>query len=587
MVAIIIAAMLVQTVASLAAPWPLKIILDNAIGAQQLPAWLSSLLGPTIAGNHAMLVIVAALSIVLIALINAVGNFFNFYYCESVGRRVASRLRVRVFRHIDRFSLSYFDKTQSASLLSTIIDDIATIEDFVTTSMLVILIDLLTIIGMLVVIFWLNFDFALITVATTPAFVLFVWRFRRAVTAAARELRKKQTDVVAIVQEGLQSMRVVLAYGGEEAQEARLGLAGREVVHAALKARKARSLMWPAVSIVVSISTAIVVWRGASLILSGAMTIGELTVFIAYLTQFFLPLQNLANVSNNISQAAVSAERIRAILDLDMRVPERADARAEGPKSGEIVFDNVSFSYDGNRLVLQDVNLAVTPGQFIGIVGPTGCGKSTLGSLIPRFYDPLKGTITVDGVDLRDYQLHALRDQIGIVLQDTVLFRGSIRDNIAYGRPDATHDEIVAAAKLADADGFISRLPHGYDSEVGERGMMLSGGQRQRIGIARAILRDAAILILDEPTAALDAQSEKIVMKALDKAMAGRTVITIAHRLSTIRHADCIVVFKDGSIVERGTHDELITLDGVYAGLHRVQFEQAVAGRVGDPPESF
>ena len=578
-VVIILLAMFAQTVASLATPWPLKIVLDNAIGAQPLPKWLAWLLGPSLADDRMGIVAMAALAIVLITAINSVGNFFNFYYSESVGQWAADGMRMRVFRHLDRFSLSYFDKTQTASLLSTITDDITMIQSFVTSSMLDILIDLLTIVGMFAVILWLNFDFALITLGATPLFLLFVLRFRQSVVQASRELRRKQSDIVAIVQEGLQSMRVVLAFGAQDTEEAQLSKASRETVAAALRARKARSLLWPATGIVVSICTAIVVWRGAGLILSGAMTIGELTVFIAYLSKFFTPLQDLANISNNIAQAAVAAERVRAILDIDMSIPERSNARKEGPKAGEIIFDKVGFSYDGAKPVLRDVSFGIKQGQFIGIVGPTGCGKTTVGSLIPRFYDATQGNIVIDGVDVRDYKLQALRSRVGLVLQDTVLFRGTVRDNIAYGRPGAALKEIVEAARLADADEFIAKLPNGYDTEVGERGLRLSGGQRQRIGIARAIIRSSTILILDEPTAALDAEAEKIVMKALNQIMAGRTVITIAHRLSTIRNADNIFVFKDGSIVEQGTHDELVTLDCVYAGLYRVQFAQAEAAK--------
>ena len=578
-VVIILLAMFAQTVASLATPWPLKIVLDNAIGEQPLPKWLAWLLGPSLADDRMGIVAMAALAIVLITAINSVGNFFNFYYSESVGQWAADGMRMRVFRHLDRFSLSYFDKTQTASLLSTITDDITMIQSFVTSSMLDILIDLLTIVGMFAVILWLNFDFALITLGATPLFLLFVLRFRQSVVQASRELRRKQSDIVAIVQEGLQSMRVVLAFGAQDTEEAQLSKASRETVAAALRARKARSLLWPATGIVVSICTAIVVWRGAGLILSGAMTIGELTVFIAYLSKFFTPLQDLANISNNIAQAAVAAERVRAILDIDMSIPERSNARKEGPKAGEIIFDKVGFSYDGAKPVLRDVSFGIKQGQFIGIVGPTGCGKTTVGSLIPRFYDATQGNIVIDGVDVRDYKLQALRSRVGLVLQDTVLFRGTVRDNIAYGRPGAALKEIVEAARLADADEFIAKLPNGYDTEVGERGLRLSGGQRQRIGIARAIIRSSTILILDEPTAALDAEAEKIVMKALNQIMAGRTVITIAHRLSTIRNADNIFVFKDGSIVEQGTHDELVTLDCVYAGLYRVQFAQAEAAK--------
>jgi len=317
-------------------------------------------------------------------------------------------------------------------------------------------------------------------------------------------------------------------------------------------------------------------WRGSSLILAGTMTAGALTVFLSYLTKFFKPVKDLATITNQIAQTAVGVERIRGILDADMIIPEHPDA-SEPPQNlrGEIVFDQVAFAYDSETPVLKQVSFTIKPGQMVGIVGATGGGKSTIVSLIPRFYDPTAGQVKIDGVDIRQYKLQALRNQIGYVLQETVLFRGTVRDNIAYGRAGATQEEILAAAKLANADEFIARMPHGYDTMVGERGDTLSGGQRQRIGIARAVIRNNPILILDEPTAALDTESERAVIEALDRLMKGKTVITIAHRLSTIRNSDKILVLKDGAVAEEGTHDELLALGGVYAGLYRAQFETA------------
>ncbi|HEV2185943.1 MAG TPA: ABC transporter ATP-binding protein [Stellaceae bacterium] len=571
-VAIIFCAMLVETGASLAAPWPLKVIIDNAIGKQALPGWLAPLFGTPLPDDRMVLAIAAAIGIVVIAGIGACASYIDNYFTESVGQWVANDLRMRMYHHLEHFSLSYYDKAQTATLLSTITDDISTIQDFASSSTLSILVDLLTICGMLALMLWLNFDFALIAIGVTPFLLLFVMRFKRAVKSATHEVRVKQSAIVAVVQQGLESMRVTEAFGREDLEEARLGEASQEEVGAALKARKIKSLLSPVISMVVAACTAVVVWRGAALILSGAMTIGALTVFLAYLSKFFSPVQDLAKMTNTIAQAAVGVERVRAILDLDMSIPERPDARDEGPKAGEIVFSNVAFGYDEDVPVLKDVSFTIKPGQLVGVVGPTGSGKSTVASLIPRLYDRQRGTVSIDGVDVADYKLQALRSQIGFVLQDTVLFRGSVRDNIAYGRPSATDEEVVWAAKLANADEFIVRMPHGYDTQVGERGLTLSGGQRQRIGIARAIIRNSPILILDEPTAALDTASEELVVSALDRLMKGRTAITIAHRLSTIRNSDKIIVLKDGVVAEEGTHDELIKLGGVYAELYHIQF---------------
>jgi ABC-type multidrug transport system fused ATPase/permease subunit len=575
---IILMAMLVETAMSLAGPWPLKIILDNAVGNHPLPHWLADLLGPLLAGGSKMqIAALAAAAAVVIAALGAAASYVENYYTESVGQYVAHDLRMRTYHHLQRLSLRYYDSHQIGNMLSTITDDVGTIQNFASSATLGIFVDILTIAGMLVLMFWLNWDFALIAVAVTPFLLLFVMRFKKAVKNATHEVRKNQSNIVAVLQQGLESVRVVKAFGRQDLEEENLRAVSRSTVDAALKARKVKALLSPVVTVTVALCTAIVLWRGASLALAGAMTIGSLTVFLSYLNKFFKPVQDLAKMTNSIAQAAVGVERLQTILETDTVIPERETAREPAALRGEVVFENVAFSYESDTPVLTDVSFSIKPGQMVGVVGPTGSGKSTIVSLIPRFYDPGNGKVLIDGVDLRDYKLHGLRNQIGFVLQDTVLFRGTIRDNIAYGRPGSTEEEIVQAAKLANADEFISRMPHGYDTTVGERGLTLSGGQRQRIGIARAIIRNNPILILDEPTAALDTESERLVIEALERLMKGRTVITIAHRLSTIRDADKIIVLKGGVVAEEGNHDELLARGGVYAELYRVQFDTSPA----------
>jgi subfamily B ATP-binding cassette protein MsbA len=331
-------------------------------------------------------------------------------------------------------------------------------------------------------------------------------------------------------------------------------------------------LLSPVVGLAIAVCTGLVLWRGSLLILAGTMTVGALTVFLAYLAKFFQPVRDLAQMTNTIAQVSVAFQRVLAVADADTVIPEHPAPTDPPPFRGEIAFERVAFGYDPAVPVLRDITFTISPGQMVGIVGATGSGKSTIASLISRFRDPDAGSITVDGMDIGDYKLRGLRSQIGFVLQDTVLLRGTVRDNIAFGRPDATEDNIIQAAKLANAHEFITRMPDGYDSLIGDRGMTLSGGQRQRIGIARALIRNNPILILDEPTAALDAESEELVIEALERLTAGRTVITIAHRLSTLRNAHKIIVIKDGVVAEDGTHEELLEVDGVYAQLHHLQY---------------
>jgi ABC-type multidrug transport system fused ATPase/permease subunit len=572
--AIILIAMFVETVMSLAAPWPFKIIIDNVIGKHKMAPWAHRSLGPMLeSGSRLHVAAVAALLFVVIAALGAVASYIDNYYTESVGQWVAHDLRMRMYNHLQRLSLGYYNTHQTGTILSTLTTDIQTIQGFSSSSTLNILVDMLTIVCMLGLMFWLNWDFTLIAVAVTPFLLLFVSRFKKAVKTATHEVRKEQAEIVAVVQQGLESMQVVKAFGQESTEEDLLSVVSHATVAAALKARSVKALLSPVVTVTVAGCTALVLWRGTALILAGSMTIGSLTVYLAYLSSFFKPVKDLATTTNAIAQVAVGAERVREILDTTTIIPEKDDALEPTTFEGAIELRNVAFGYDPAIPILTDVSFKIKPGEFVGIVGPTGAGKSTVVSLLPRFYDVLSGEVLIDGHDVRDYKLKPLRDQIGYVLQETVLFRGTILENIAFGRPTATRDEVIAAAKLANADEFIAHMPLGYDTLIGERGSTLSGGQRQRIGIARVMVRNSPILLLDEPTAALDSESEKLVIDALEKLMQGKTVIAIAHRLSTIRDASQIIVIANGVVAESGTHDHLMTLNGIYAELHHTQFD--------------
>ncbi|MFZ0314109.1 MAG: ABC transporter ATP-binding protein, partial [Candidatus Korobacteraceae bacterium] len=427
---IILLAMLVETAMSLASPWPLKVIIDNVVGSHKLPHGLDEIVRPMLEhGNKLRVAGLAALAFVIIALLGALASYIDNYYTESVGQWVANDLRLKTYHHLQRLSLGYYNTHETGTLLSTITTDIATIQDFASSSTLNILVDMLTIVSMLGLMFWLNWDFTMIAVAVTPFMLFFISRFKKAVKKATHEVRKEQADIVAVVQQGLESMQVVKAFGRQDMEQQALADVSHATVAAALKARRVKSMLSPIVTITVAFCTAIVLWRGAALILKEAMTVGALTVYLSYLTKFFKPVKDLATTTNAIAQAAVGVERVQAILQTDAILPEREDAFEPRFLKGDIAFEHVAFGYLEDEAVLKDVNFTIEAGQLVGVVGPTGSGKSTVVSLIPRFYDVKNGTVKIDGRDVRDYKVNPLRDQIGYVLQDTVLFHGSILDN--------------------------------------------------------------------------------------------------------------------------------------------------------------
>jgi ABC-type multidrug transport system fused ATPase/permease subunit len=431
---IVFIAMLVEIAMSLAAPWPLKLVLDDALGNHRVPEWLAWAHDYGI-GRHALgVALCAGLATLFIAIVGAAATYINNYYTTSVGQWIANDLRIRIYTHLHRLSLRYYDSATTGALMSTITTDVSTLQNFASSSTLDIIVDLITITFMLGLMFWLDWDFTLIAIGVTPFLLMFVFHFKKAIKEVTRTVRVKQSEIVAIVQQGLRSVRAVKAFGRQKLELARLEAASHSTIEAALKARQVKSMLAPLVNIAVAICTAIVLWKGTSLIIAGTMTAGALTVYLAYLAKFFKPVKDLASITSTIAQATVALERIQTILSAD-DIRERADATDPGRVKGAITFDRVTFGYDDDVPVLRGVSFRIEPGQVVGIVAPTGSGKSMALSLIPRFYDPTGGRVLIDGVDVASFKLAALRAQVGFVPQETVLFRGTIRENIAYGPP--------------------------------------------------------------------------------------------------------------------------------------------------------
>jgi ATP-binding cassette, subfamily B, bacterial len=571
-------AMLLESAADLLEPWPLKIVLDYVIGSKRAPAWLAAWTVDLPA--RLRLLDVAALAVMGIAVVGAVSMYAEKYSSATIGKRVGYDLRHALYHHVQRLSLSFYDSRQTGDLLVRLTADIDAIEEFITSAVFGIVVDVVTLAGMLGVMFYLDWRFSLIGLGIAPVLFVLVYRFMRRIKAAAREVRSRASELASVVQESLSSARIIKAFAREDFEEGRLDRQSLASVDAALRARSVKAWLVPVVDLVIAAGTCLALYVGVHFVLSGRVSPGALVVYVLYLGKMYKPIKDLSKTADTMSKATVAFERIGELLSIERQVRDRPGSRSAPRFDGRIAFNRVTFGYAMGQPVLKDVTLTVEPGQRVALVGETGSGKSTLLALVPRLYDVIGGSIRVDGHDVRSYTLDSLREQVSFVLQDAVLFRASIAENIAYGRPGAAVDEIRRASQLAHAHEFIVRLPGGYDTIVGERGGTLSGGQRQRIAIARAIIRDTPILLLDEPSAALDPESEELIFRGLSRLLEGRTSITIAHRLATVRNADVIFVLHDGTIVERGTHDELLARGGRYARFHRIQVRTST-GRAG------
>ncbi len=570
--AIGIVAVIGEGVANLLEPWPLKVVLDHVSKVPACHGWLNDLILSTVGEDPLDILKLAAVAVLTIAVIGAICSYTEKYVTTSIGQWVTHDLRRTLYSHIQRLSLAYHDQKRTGDLITRVTSDIDAIQSFIASGPLNALINSLTLLGMVGIMFYINWRFTAIALSVAPLLFAVVYTYTRRIKKASREVRKKEGEIVSVIEEVLSSIRVVKAFAREDYEQRRLEEESLESVEIALRARVLKAKLAPLVEIIVAAGTCLVLWFGARMVLDGELSAGSLVVFILYLGKMYKPMQELSKMTDAYSKATVGYERIREILEMDGEVKDLPGARPAPRLRGRIEFEKVNFSYEPGSPVLKDVSFKIEPGQVAALAGPTGAGKTSIISLIPRFYDPDSGVVKIDGYDIRRFQQKSLRQQISFVLQETLLFHAPIWNNIAYGKPEASRAEILRAAELANAREFIERLPEGYNTMVGERGVTLSGGQRQRIAIARAIIRDTPILILDEPSSGLDAASEELVFEALDRLMQGKTSIVIAHRLSTIRRADIIFVVADGTIVERGNHEELLKSGGVYSKLYELQF---------------
>jgi ATP-binding cassette subfamily B protein len=568
-----------EGLASLLGPWPLKVVIDNVLRQRPLHGRLTDVLVSVAGGGRLAILNFAAGSVLAIAGLGAACSYADKYITTSVGQWVMHDLRRTLYSHIQRLSLAYHDHKRAGDLISRVTGDIDAIQSFIASGLLGALVNGLTLVGMVGVMLYINWRFTLIALSVAPALVVVVYRYTRRIKKATRAVRKKEGEIVSVMQETFSSMRVVKAFAQEDHEQRRLEVESLESVEIALKARSLKARLAPLVEMIVAVGTCLVLWFGARMALAGTLSMGTLLVFILYLGKMYKPMQALAKMADTYSRAAVGYERIREILDATPEVRDLPRSKRAPRFRGRIEFDHVSFAYEPGQPVLRNVSFQIEPGQVAGLVGPTGSGKSTIASLVSRFYDPSSGAVKIDGRDIRCFEQKSLRQQISFVLQETLLFHGPIWQNIAYGKPDASRSQILRAAELANAHEFVVKMPEGYDTIVGERGVMLSGGQRQRIAIARAIIRDTPIVILDEPTTGLDAESEQLVLEALERLLEKRTAIVIAHQLSTIQDADAIFVIRDGVLVESGCHEELVRSGKLYAHLYRLQLAGTPAPR--------
>lgn len=548
---------ILSSAAQLYVPWIIKDVIDNVLAAKDI----------------VMLNSVAA-GIVVVYVIRGFAYYGQTYLMAYVGQRVVVDIRTALYKHLQRLSMSFYDNRQTGTIMSYVTNDVGALQTALVDNMINFITESVILIGSLFSMFYIHWQLTLLTLVTLPLVAQAIKIFGRKLRNSSRVVQERVSDLTSVLQETVSAVRVIKSFAREDYETNRFSRENEFNFAAQMKNSRLSALLTPVVELLATIGVTAIIWYGGHEVIKGHLTSGFLIAFLIYAINISNPIRRLSSLYANIQRALAAAQRVFDILDIRPDIEELPDAQELPSINGYVEFRDVVFHYKEDKPALDGISLEAMPGQMVAIVGPSGAGKTTIANLIPRFYDITSGAILIDGFDIRTVTLKSLREQIGIVPQETVLFNGTIYDNILYGRLDASEEDVIAAAKAANAHNFIMQMPDGYKTHVGERGAKLSGGQRQRIAIARAILKNPRILILDEATSALDTESEKLVQEAIDELMVGRTSFVIAHRLSTIRRADIILVLEKGKIVERGNHDELIALGGVYSKLYQVQFSR-------------